>query len=458
MEHAPKSDPPFFQQTVTGWGRFLRSQALIWQPEEISALQSWVTEHPDPLTPIGLRRSYADAALPQKGIGVDLCKLNKIKYFDTICGEITVEAGLSVGDLLLSIVPHGFFIPVTPGTRYVTLGGAIAHDVHGKNHHVSGSISRYVTGLKLLTATGEIVVLKPNDPIFAATVAGLGLTGIITEVTLKLLRIETSFVVQKKVKADHLGALMAAFEEDHGDWPYSVAWVDCLAKGTALGRGHLICGRHAMREELPQKWQKNPLPIHTEPRISVPFEAPSFLLHSRNIQLFNKAFYYRQWRHIQESIVHYDPFFYPLDAIGNWNKLYGKHGFVQFQCVIPFQNAEEVLRTLIELGAKSGRPSFLSVLKKMGPNDLGLLSFGSPGWTLTMDFPIDDQVSRLMKNLENVVQQAHGRLYLSKDAFLAPEIFRKMYVGWQEWQTIKSAIDPNNRFNSVLGRRLNLIP
>lgn len=458
MEHAPKSDPSFFLQTVTGWGRFPRTQALVWQPEDLSALQAWATEHPDPLTPIGLRRSYADAALPQKGIGIDLCKLNRIKYFDANKGEITAEAGLSIGDLLHFIVPHGFFIPVTPGTRYVTLGGAVAHDVHGKNHHLSGAISRYVVGLKLLTATGEIVLLKPGDPVFAATVAGLGLTGIITELTLKLLPIETSFVVQKKVKASHLGALMAAFEEDQNDWPYSVAWVDCLAKGAALGRGHLILGRHALLDELPQKWQYNPLPIHTEPRIFVPVEAPSFLRHSRNMQLFNKAFYHRQWHNIKEKIVHYDPFFYPLDAIGNWNKLYGKRGFVQFQCVIPFQHAHEVLRTLLELGAKSGRPSFLSVLKKMGQNDLGLLSFGSPGWTLTMDFPIDDQVSHLMKILENVVLEATGRLYLSKDAFLSPEIFRKMYLHWQAWQSIKSAIDPNNRFNSVLGSRLNLIP
>lgn len=455
MDEAPLT---MLQQKVSGWGRFPQTWSPVLQPLDISEVQAFLRNRREKATPIGLRRSYADAALPHESVGIDLTRLRKIIHFDRHAGLISVEAGLSIGDLLRFIVPKGFFIPVTPGTRFVTLGGAVAHDVHGKNHQVSGSISRFVSALTLMRSDGEELRLTPGMPLFAATVAGLGLTGIITVVELQLLPIETAYIVQKRIKAPSLQSLMMAFEGDAASWPFSVAWVDCLAKGAALGRGHLILGRPALLDELPTSLRANPLRVHEDSPWKMPLDAPSVLLHPQPMRWFNKAFFHHQLSSIKEAVVHYHPFFYPLDTINGWNKLYGKRGFVQFQCVIPYQEAYFVLKKLISMGAESGRPSFLSVLKKMGTEDLGLLSFGTPGWTLTMDFPMGTETPRLMTKLEKVVSEAGGRLYLSKDAFLTAEMFRKMYPKTFEWQQIKANADPENRFTSELASRLALIP
>ena len=358
--------------------------------------------------------------------------LDRFISFDRARGIVRAEAGLSLDRLLRIVVPHGWFLPVTPGTKFVTLGGAVANDVHGKNHEAAGALGRYVRAIGLARSSEQVLTLSPdeNADLFAATIGGLGLTGIMLWVELELEPIRSSFVETETLALDDLDAFFRVAQESR-DWPYTVAWVDCLATGAAAGRGLFMRGRHA---------EEGGLTVHRAPRRAVPFDAPGFLLNAHSIRLFNTAVRRRPWV-LGHKRVHYDPFFYPLDGVTGWNKLYGKRGFFQHQSVVPMAAAPDALRKLLALTAEFGEGSFLMVLKLFGDKPSpGLLSFPMPGATLALDFPNKgESTRRLLDRMAEVVMQAGGRLYPAKDATMSGDAFR---AGYPDWGKLEAQRDP----------------
>lgn len=442
------------EKIIHGWGGFPRVTGAQDQPATPEAVAESLTRSGSALA-FGLGRSYGDAALPvASGLSINTTRLKRVLHFDAESGLLSAESGISFDALLRFLVPKGWFLPVTPGTRFVTLGGAIAHDVHGKNHHVDGSFSRFVRSLDVLLASGEVATCSPaQDPaLFYATLAGVGLTGIILRATVQMRRIETAYIRQKALRVRHLSELMA--QQHATDAPYAVAWVDCLAAENQLGRGHILLGDHASVQDLSETYAQNPRTIHTEPWLKVPFHAPSFLLNNKTMTAFNTLYFQRLRKNESDSILHYAPYFYPLDAIGEWNKLYGNRGFVQFQCVLPDATATEGLTEILRRVRADGRASFLAVLKRFGNEDIGYLSFPIPGWTLTMDFPMSASLPRFLETLEDLVLHFGGRLYLAKDALMKPSSFRAMYPRFEEWLHVKTRVDPTWTFHSHLADRL----
>jgi FAD/FMN-containing dehydrogenase len=442
---------------LSGWGRTPVVRALVQRPEKFSALGPLVREA-TPLIARGLGRSYGDAALGSGGRTVLTERLNRLLDFDPETGILRAEAGVSLEDLLAVFVPRGWFVPVTPGTRFVTLGGAVASDVHGKNHHRDGSFGAHLRSLTLVTATGETVVLTPADDLFWATVGGMGLTGIIAEVELALEPIETACIRQRTIKAADLDGAMALFAEHEPHHRYSVAWIDCLAAGRHLGRGVLMFGDHASRADLSGTQQGDPLRVPARGRWQVPFDLPSGLLNRFTAGAFNGFYYHRRFARETHTLTSIDRFFYPLDGIGSWNRLYGTRGFVQYQCVVPPETSRPALVALLERCQRAGRGSFLAVLKRFGPGGQGWLSFPMAGYTLALDLPAAPGITDFLAELDRIVVEAGGRVYLAKDACLSPETFRAMYPRWRRWLVLKSQIDPHNQFRSRLSERLRLLP
>jgi FAD/FMN-containing dehydrogenase len=396
------------------------------------------------LLPRGLGRSYGDSCLNDGGILLDATGLDHLIEFDRERGRLRCEGGVALADLLGLIVPAGWFLPVTPGTKHVTIAGAVANDVHGKNHHRAGTFGRFVTGLELLRSDGRRLVCSPteNEALFRATIGGLGLTGLMTWVEIRLRPVPGPTIDVESVRFDDLdGFFELAGASDEG-FEYTVAWVDCLARGRALGRGLLLRGNHA------------PAGDPTPPprlRLDVPFHAPPFLLSRWTIRAFNALYFHRQRSGSVVRRVHYDPFFYPLDAIGHWNRLYGRRGFLQYQCVVPREGGREATRELVSLVSASGEGSFLAVLKLFGdaPSP-GLLSFPRPGVTLALDFPNRAGVTgRLLDALDAVVRRHGGRLYPAKDARMSAADFQASYPAWRE---LARLADP--AFSSSFWRRV----
>lgn len=452
-------------QKFSGWGRYPVVKGRPVRPEQLDAIQAMSMElaasSRGSLLARGAGRSYGDAALPERGERVVLTeRLNRMIAFDPETGVLRAEAGVRLRDILATFVPRGWFLPVTPGTKEVTLGGAVAFDVHGKNHHCDGGISNFVRRLTLLTTQGERLTCSPDtcSDLFWATVSGAGLTGIITEVELALRPIETAHIAQRTIKARDLEDAFTLFEAHEADYPYSVAWIDCLAGGSKLGRSHLMLGRHATREQLDAKQRSTPLAYTPDHLASLPINLPNGLLNTTTVRAFNALYYARQRRRDVRTIVGLDPFFYPLDAINEWNRMYGSKGFVQFQCVLPLDVSYEGLKAVLEQVQSSGLASFLAVLKRMGTPDGGFLTFPLHGYTLALDIPRRDGLEPLMRSLHETVIQYGGRVYLAKDAYLTPEEFRMMYPRYGEWLDVKRRMDPSNQFTSALARRLQIAP
>lgn len=398
------------------------------------------------LLPFGLGRSYGDSCLNEGGSLLDTSGLNRLIEFDSTSGLVRCEAGVSFADLLQQMVPRGWFLPVTPGTKFVTVAGAIANDVHGKNHHRAGCLGRHVERFELARSDGsrKICSRTENPELFAATVGGLGLTGVITWAELRLRSIPGPWIAREAVKFDRLDRFFDIAAESDERFEYTVAWIDCLARGKQLGRGIFYRGDHA---DGPTTSDRPGL----EPRISVPVYAPRFLLNPASLRAFNALYYRRQRSAIVRDRVGYDPFFYPLDAIGGWNKLYGRRGFLQHQCVVPREGGREAIRELLARISAGGQGAFLTVLKHFGDLDSpGLLSFPFPGLTLALDLPNRGDATReLLDRLDEIVSRVGGRLYPAKDARMSPELFRK---GFPEWRRFAELVDP--AFSSSFWRRV----
>jgi FAD/FMN-containing dehydrogenase len=349
-------------------------------------------------------------------------------------------------------------LPVTPGTKFITVGGAIAHDIHGKNHHGEGSFSNFVEQLTLILADGTPLVCSKDvhADVFWATISGAGLTGFILEATFRLKKIESAYIRQTSIKAPNLDTIFGQFEENEAQYPYSVAWLDCLATSRNLGRSLLLLGHHAPSGELSSKQKRTPLLTHQDPKFRIPFDFPTFVLNRFSIKSFNTLFYHKQLSTTKTSILHYDPYFYPLDIMADWNKMYGKRGFVQYQCVFPLAASHEALTQLLKRVHQYGMASFLAVLKKFGKPDQGLLTFPMHGYTLTMDFPMNSSLPAFIAELDRLVLDFGGRVYLAKDALLSPASFRAMYPNFDTWRSIKTRLDPENKFHSHLAKRLEI--
>lgn len=442
-------------EDLGGWGRVPRAAARLIRPERWRDL----TPPEGQLLARGLGRSYGDAALLSGGTTILTERLDRCLEFDPDTGRLTAEAGLSLNTLLDVFVPKGWFVPVTPGTRFCTLGGCFAADVHGKNHHRDGSFAQWVTQITLILPSGETRVCQPegeNQDLFWATAGGMGLTGIIRDLTLQLRPIETAYISVKHRKARNLDEALSLLADDALDDAYSVAWIDCLARGDRLGRSILMTGHHATRGEIPLRISDplNPKPPKAK---KIKRDLPAALLNPFTIRLFNAAYYAYQGRKT-EFVADYRTFFHPLDAIQNWNRMYGAPGFYQYQFVVPAETARECLKDVLSELSKAGAASFLAVLKRMGPSSPGWLSFPAPGFTLALDVPNRPGIADLLRRLDERVLAAGGRIYLAKDALLTPASVRAMYPRLPEFLALKAELDPDNRLTSDLARRLELTP
>ena len=408
----------------------------------------------------GLGRSYGDPAQRGGGLAVRLQDAAHEIAVDEAAGTATVPAGVSVDDLLARLVPRGFFVPVSAGTRFVTVGGAIASDIHGKNHHLEGSFGNHVRRLSLLLADGTVAELAPDrEPdLFWATVGGMGLTGIILDATIGLLRIETSRCAVDTTRAPDLDALLTLMDEGDRFFRYSVAWVDLMAKGARLGRSVLTRGDHATVDQLAPKAAVDPLAYEARQRFSVPpvIPGPGFVNHA-TIKAFNEMWFRKAPRRRIAQIVSIPGYFHPLDFVGAWNRMYGRHGFVQYQFLVPF-GEEVALRRVVERIAASGAPSFLAVLKRFGAANPAPLSFPAPGWALALDVPAAVHgLPALLHGLDRVVLDAGGRHYLAKDAHTTPEAIRRGYPRLAEWQAVRASVDPAGAWASDQSQRLRLL-
>ncbi len=438
------------KKLITNWNNYpvveANETSFDYEKEIVSKLAQSSIPH-------GNGRCYGDASLSSEV--VNTLRYDKVLAFDEVNGIITCQSGLLLSDLLQIIVPRGWFLPVTPGTKFITIGGAVASDVHGKNHHVDGSFSRHIISMSVLTGTGQTFVCGPDNhtDLFWATCGGMGLTGIILDVKFRLKRVNTAYIRQRQIKARNLGEIMDLFGENTGS-TYSVAWIDCLKKGKNFGRSILMLGEHANSDEVKRDKLLEP---REKALLTVPFYFPSFVLNGYSMKIFNALIYAKNYRKTMDSVVHYDGFYYPLDSILSWNKIYGKKGFVQYQFVLPFATSKEGLTDILTRINNHGTGSFLAVLKLFGEQD-DLISFPMKGYTLALDFPIRPGLFEFLDELDHVVAQYGGRIYLSKDARMKKEIFWKTYPRAGEFQETIRKYDPNNRFVSRLSERLTLKP
>lgn len=442
---------------LSGWGRYPRGRFSVVRPQSIVEAVPPASGH---MIARGQGRSYGNAAMCEDGLVMLTERLNRFLAFDDETGLLRAEAGATIAQVLQEFIPQGWFPSVTPGTKYVSLGGCVAADVHGKNHHHVGTFGAHVMELELVGADRSRRHCSPasDAELFWATVGGMGLTGLITEVVFQLMPIESAYMIVRHRRAYDLDALLGLLEEKAIDDEYTLAWIDCLSGGRSLGRGVLMYGHHATLAELPGNI-KEPMQTRSRWQHNLRFDLPSWILNRLTAAQFNNLYF--QWQGARKGpyLTDYHSYFYPLDGIGNWNRMYGRRGFVQYQCVLPSAHAREGLKILLEELSCSRQPCFLATLKRLGAEGRGLLSFPMSGYTLTLDIPLGDpHLFPFLEQLDEIVLKHGGRVYLAKDARLGAETFQAMYPRFPEWQRIKAKIDPDNRFSSDLGRRLGMSP
>ncbi len=443
------------QETLSGWGNIPKSSCKVQYIRNIADLSEPVPG--TTVLPRGLGRSYADQATNEGQVVLKMEKMNHFLSFDEERGILHCEAGVSLEEILAHFVPRGWFPMITPGTKYVTIGGAIANDVHGKAHHADGSFVNCVYDFTIRLADGAILRAsrEENPDLFWANFGGLGLMGTILTATIQLRKIETSYFRQKAFAAKNLEEMLDAIDRTADEFPASVAWIDPMARGKRLGRGVLSMGDHARLDELPAKLKKDPLKVGKKPRITVPFYLPAFALNKLTVGILDMVIYNMQKS--APSFSHYDKFFYPLDMINNWNRGYGKRGFIQYQFVIPLTDGLKNIRLILEQITQSNCTPFLNVLKKFGKEQGGLLSFPFEGYTFAIDFPVTPQLKPFTRKLDQMVLEMGGRIYLGKDAYLDEQTFKAMYPQYVDWLAIKKKYDPGNVFSSDLARRIGLV-
>ncbi|HMN05321.1 MAG TPA: SDR family oxidoreductase [Flavobacteriales bacterium] len=439
----------------SNWGLYPEITGTVWSPVNEEESRHLVGSRPA-LAPRGNGRSYGDASLGRRMVsGMGLAEVFEL---DRDKGTLRCSAGLLLDEILLRIVPQGFFLPVTPGTRLVSIGGAIGGDIHGKNHHVDGSFSAFVETMTVLTGDGTAVTCSPtkNSDLFWATCGGMGLTGFILEATIRLKPITSAYIRQRSIKCGDLDELFAQFEE-HKDATYNVAWIDLMAKGRHQGRSVLLLGEHAEASELKGAMAKAPLRPHGKTRLKVPFFFPGFVLSPFTVKIFNWLYNWKADGSGRPSYVHYGPYFHPLDAVHEWNKIYGRRGFVQYQFVVPLANGRAVMGEVLEELRRNGMVSFLAVLKRFGPGAPdALLSFPAEGYTLALDIPLRKGTLDVLDELDRNVADAGGRIYLVKDARMSASMMAKTYPRLDEFRAIARRYG-QGRFRTALSDRLGLL-
>jgi decaprenylphospho-beta-D-ribofuranose 2-oxidase len=415
--------------------------------ERISDFAAAIGEDlPGGISVYGAGRSYGDSALNASGHSCLTGRLNRILGFDERSGIVEVEPGVTFRQLMDVFLPRGWLVPVTPGTAFATIAGAVAHDVHGKNHECDGSFGQHVTEIDLMTPDRAVRTLGPRSrpAWFRATCGGCGLTGIMTRIAFRMRRVPSGYVRVTKRRLDTLDAFLEAFEGAK-DATYSVGWIDAIASGRDLGRGILETAEPA------EESRRAARSMHDT---AVPFELPLSLVNPMSVKAFNALYFHSASKAGSTALKPYRSFLYPLDAIGNWNRIYGKRGFHQFQCVVPYADGVQALRRLLEAISSCGAPSFLTVLKRLGPGRAGYLSFPMEGYTLAVDFPNNPTTESLYRALVHLTLDHGGRVYLAKDALLWPEAFAQMYPELDEFRKVIEELDPTARLQSDLSRRL----
>lgn len=438
---------------LEGWGRFPRYDARVSAPRS----EKDIRDHLAAGTVIarGNGRAYGDSAI-NTGNTLSMRHFNRMLAFDPETGQLTVEAGVLLADVIKVFLPRGRFPSVTPGTKFVTIGGMIAADVHGKNHHKHGSFGSFVDWIDVLGADGEIKRCSSNErlDLFEWTVGGMGLTGVILRAAFRLRPVATGWIKQNMIPAPDLDAAMESFEKAQ-DATYSVAWIDCLSTGSALGRSLVMLGEHAELIDLPADKRSAPYTIPNKRKRSVPFDVPSFALNSMTVRAFNTLYYWNGARNAGDSMVDWDSYFYPLDAILGWNRIYGRKGFAQFQCVLPLNSSKAGLQELLRATSKAGQGSFLAVLKRFGAQD-SRFSFPMEGYTLALDFPINRKTLALMDQLDRITIEHGGRFYLAKDSRMTAETLRQSDSRTQKFMQMRDASGSRTRFASEQSKRLEL--
>ena len=412
---------PDFVKKVSNWGNFPVVEKYMRSEDSLEAIRKLVAEKNE-LIARGNGRCYGDASLAENIFSTK--RLNKFISFDRLNGILECESGVLLSEILEVIVPQGYFLPVTPGTKYISVGGAVASDVHGKNHHSEGTFSQHLLDFSLMNEHGSVIKCSrtENSNLFWATVGGMGLTGIILSARFKLKNIETVYIRQESIKAANLDEIFRLFEESES-WTYNVAWIDCLQKGEHTGRSIMMRGEHAQLHELPRKLRENALKIPKKPQSTVPFTFPGFVLNSLTVKVFNWLYYAKQNKKQVNGFVDYETFFYPLDVVNEWNRIYGKSGFIQYQMVIPKERGKEAMRRILETIAKSGNGSFLAVLKLFGEKQPEAYnSFPEEGYTLALDFKVNSKLKSLVDRLDSIVEEFGGKIYLTKDSMSRPSL------------------------------------
>ena len=447
---------------LTGWGRILPSSAELAEPPTAASASELLraatgTGHRNVIAR-GLGRSYNNAAQVGGGVVISTARLSRIIGLDASTGLATCEAGVSLEQLMVAGLPAGWFVPVSPGTRQVTIGGAIAADVHGKNHHVAGSFATHVRSLDIVLPGGELRTVTPQDDpsLFWVTAGGMGLTGLIVRATVQLKRVGTSRVRVDTVRTADIDETMAVLAEHDRSYGYTVAWSDSMARGARLGRSVITSGDFADPADLPAAEKTDPFAFRPGARLGVPGGFPPGLINRYTVALANEAYYRKAPRARHGELQTIGAFFHPLDAVMNWNRVYGPGGFRQYQYVVPF-GAEAAVRRSFELVSAARAPSFVTVLKRFGQGDPGLLSFPVPGWTLALDFPARTPgLDRLLGSLDELVLEAGGRVYLAKDSRVPPGTLAQMYPRLAEFAKLRAELDPAGILASDLSRRLGL--
>ena len=437
---------------LCGWGRYPLIEAKLKSPTSIKELIELISR--GNAIGRGNGRSYGDSSISEQNT-ICMKNFNRILEFNNKNGLTVVESGVLLSEIITTFLNRGWFPKVTPGSKYVTIGGMVACDVHGKNHHKDGSFGNYIEWLDIITSDGEIVRCsrKINSEVFNWTIGGMGLTGIILRVAFYLHPVTTSWIKQKTIPAKNIDHAIEIFEENL-DSTYSVAWIDCLSKGNKLGRSLVMLGEHANISDLNYDMKRDPLIIKSKTKILIPFNFPSFFLNSLTVKIFNSIYYALGKKKKNYKLVDYDTYFYPLDYLLDWNKIYGSKGLAQFQCVLPLKNAKLGIREMLDALSFSKSNSFLTVLKRFGKQE-SCLSFPMEGYTLALDFPITKKNIDLMKKLDEITIKYKGRFYLAKDSRMNRDTFKKSDIRFEEYKKFRSS-KMKKSFSSVQSKRLEL--